>query len=185
MKAHSTLNAELRELATEYVMGTLSEEGLASYEDHLSECSTCQTEIAEVRRVTSMLEPAEREGKAKPQLWERIQERIRKPAIAFLYAEAESWTTLGPGIEVRTLSVDKEHDRITYLARLAAGAKYPPHPHSGPEECLVMSGDLMVGDVRMTAGDFQRIPAGVEHPLQSTENGCEILLVSAVRDVPF
>jgi quercetin dioxygenase-like cupin family protein len=86
------------------------------------------------------------------------------------------------GIEARRLFVDHDNDRVTMLVRMRAGARYPGHVHASAEECYVVSGDLHVGDRRMHAGDFQRAEPGSLHPVQSTENGCVLLLTSSLHD---
>ncbi len=86
------------------------------------------------------------------------------------------------GIEARRLFVDHDRDRVTMLVRMKAGARYPGHVHADAEECYVLAGDLHVGDRRMHAGDYQRAEAGSTHPVQSTDGGCVLLLVSSLHD---
>ena len=87
------------------------------------------------------------------------------------------------GIEVRRLFVDTAADRATMLVRMAPGSSYPAHRHGGAEECFVLQGDLRVGlDTRMRVGDYQRADEGSEHPEQSTEAGCLLLIVSSLHD---
>ena len=68
------------------------------------------------------------------------------------------------------------------LVRMAPGSSWPPHRHAGPEECYVLEGDIDVGGTRMTAGSYQRVTAGSEHPRQSTIDGCLLLLISSLHD---
>jgi quercetin dioxygenase-like cupin family protein len=68
------------------------------------------------------------------------------------------------------------------LVRMAPGSEYPGHRHAGAEECYVLQGDIWVGDVHMRRGDYQRAPAGSRHPVQTTDEGCVLLLVSSLSD---
>jgi quercetin dioxygenase-like cupin family protein len=69
------------------------------------------------------------------------------------------------------------------LVRMEPGSSYPGHVHGGPEECYVISGDLRVGDsLHMRAGDYQRVAAGMTHPVQSTDEGCLLLITSSLHD---
>jgi anti-sigma factor ChrR (cupin superfamily) len=69
------------------------------------------------------------------------------------------------------------------LVRMAAGTSYPGHRHARAEECLVVQGDLHVGDdLVMHAGDFQRAEPGSVHVPQWTERGCLLLVTSSVDD---
>ena len=97
--------------------------------------------------------------------------------------EARWESTVYDGVEVRRLFVDEKADRVTMLVRMAPGASYPPHRHAGTEECYVLSGDLRVSDhLVMRAGDYQRAPAGSHHGVQSTENGCLLLVRCSLHD---
>lgn len=86
------------------------------------------------------------------------------------------------GVDVRRLYVDVARDEVTMMVRMAAGTAYPPHRHRGPEQCLVLSGDLRVGDRMLSEGDFQYAPAETLHGVQSTESGCTLLIISSMHD---
>lgn len=88
------------------------------------------------------------------------------------------WTRLAEGIETRTLFVDRRARRVTLLGRLAPGAVYPAHFHSDDEECLVLEGDLHVGELALLPGDYQRAPKGSWHGEQRTRAGCVCLIIA-------
>lgn len=90
--------------------------------------------------------------------------------------------TASPGVRVRRLFVDAERNQFTALIRMTPGSSYPRHVHNGAEECLVLEGELHVGDTVLRAGDYQRAPAGSQHGVQSTETGCLLLIVSSLTD---
>lgn len=105
------------------------------------------------------------------------------PKFTTLAAADGDWEPIDfPGIEVRRLFVDEAADSVTMLIRMAAGASYPAHRHAGHEQCLVLAGDLRIEDRVLHAGDFQLAPSGSLHGVQSTENGCTLLIVSSRRD---
>lgn len=62
--------------------------------------------------------------------------------------------------------------------RLDPGAVYPAHEHDGPEECVVIAGELTVGGVRMRKGDYQRAEPGSEHVEQRSEAGALVFLTA-------
>jgi anti-sigma factor ChrR (cupin superfamily) len=69
------------------------------------------------------------------------------------------------------------------LVRMAPGSSYPPHLHASSEECFVVEGDLHVGDdLVMNAGDYQRAHGGSVHPVQYTEGGCVLFIMSSLHD---
>lgn len=82
-----------------------------------------------------------------------------------------------PGMTIRMLNLDRERKQFTAMIRLEPGATYPGHAHDGPEECVVLEGELLVGGVRMKAGDYQRAEPGTEHADQWSDTGA-LLYVS-------
>jgi len=98
-------------------------------------------------------------------------------------SDAGEWRSVGlPGIEVKRLAADPERRTATMLVRMAPGSKYPAHRHGGVEECLVLSGDLVVGDRPMRAGDYQLAEKGSVHPVQTTRGGCMLYIASSQDD---
>src|SRR5206468_8051724 len=91
-------------------------------------------------------------------------------------ADGEFRATRYPGIWVRTLHIDEARKQFTCLMRLDPGAVYPSHGHDGPEECLVLEGEILVGNVRMRPGDYQRAEPGSHHIEQRTEVGALVYL---------
>jgi anti-sigma factor ChrR (cupin superfamily) len=63
-----------------------------------------------------------------------------------------------------------------------AGSSYPRHVHNGAEECLVLEGDIRMGDAVLHAGDYQYAPPDTLHGVQSTEKGCLLLITSSLSD---
>ena len=63
-----------------------------------------------------------------------------------------------------------------------AGAPYPAHRHSGPEECYVISGSPLVEGRVLRAGDFHYAEGASDHGEQWTDEGVEVLLVASASD---
>ncbi len=118
-----------------------------------------------------------------PQVWKNWPTIAETGDLYVQRAEEGSWDSAGvAGVEVRRLFVDREHNRVTMLVRMAPGSSYPRHIHDAAEECLVLEGDLHVGDTVLRRGDYQRAPAGSHHGIQSTEGGCLLLITSSLSD---
>jgi quercetin dioxygenase-like cupin family protein len=115
--------------------------------------------------------------------WATLEAARERDAFTFLAAgEGRFEPTSMPGVEARRLSIDAERDRVTMLVRMAPGTSWPAHVHGGPEECLVISGDLRIGALHMRGGDFQRAEPGSTHVVQSTDEGCVLLITSSLHD---
>lgn len=97
-------------------------------------------------------------------------------------ADAQWEQTQVPGVQIRVLSIDPPRDQFTALVRMAPGSSYPRHVHRGPEHCLVLEGDLRVGEETLHAGDYQLATPDSGHGVQSTEQGCLLFIQSSLSD---
>jgi anti-sigma factor ChrR (cupin superfamily) len=68
-----------------------------------------------------------------------------------------------PGIETKTLLVDRGSGLLTMLLRMAPGAKLPDHEHVLIEQTYVLEGSLVCGEGVCRAGEFVWRPAGSRH----------------------
>ena len=186
--------------AVEYVLGLLPSERLASFESGF----TPEKEFA----VRSLRETAAQLAFAAPpqappaSLKVRLLERLDKQAspdpgpqvwkswpadspgaLHVVRAGESGWQAIGiEGIQVKKLFSDPERDSVTMLIRMAPGTAYPPHRHGGPEQCLVLEGDLQVGNLVLQAGDYQCAAADSVHEVSRTSGGCLLLIVSSQQD---
>lgn len=96
--------------------------------------------------------------------------------------ENEGWTAFAPGIEIKQLLIDRQAGTRSVLLRAAPGARLPAHPHHGYEECLVLQGEVRIGELTLRPGDYHCMPAGSIHPEVSTGSGALVYLRSALED---
>jgi hypothetical protein len=54
--------------------------------------------------------------------------------------------------------------------------------HTGPEECYVIRGSLVVEGQLLRAGDFHHAEGASDHDALHTDEGVEVLLVAAASD---
>jgi len=203
MTVHDRLDQEARERCALAACDLLPPAEAAAFARHAAECALCRDEAASLAAAAGELSAAVTGEDPPERLWQTIAARVRsegRPAIQawkrwkpdasgasvgllFRGADERDWEPTGaPGVEARRLFVDPAGDRVTMMVRMAAGASYPGHVHAGPEECYVLEGDLLVGELHMHAGDYQRAEAGSRHGVQSTDGGCTLLLVSSLHD---
>jgi hypothetical protein len=55
---------------------------------------------------------------------------------------------------VKTKELLNDGRRRVYLVRMEPGAKMPGHSHEGHEECMVLRGEVWLGEFLIRAGDF-------------------------------
>jgi anti-sigma factor ChrR (cupin superfamily) len=118
-----------------------------------------------------------------PQVWKQWEPDNPDADISINLQKDHRWESTGvEGIDIRRLFIDKDRNQMTALVRMAAGTSYPRHIHDTAEECLVLEGDLRAGDFQFREGDYHRMSAGSQHGVQSTDNGCLLLIISSLTD---
>jgi anti-sigma factor ChrR (cupin superfamily) len=63
---------------------------------------------------------------------------------------------------------------------MAPGALIEGHHHESPEECLILEGDLSVGELRLNAGDYHVAARGSMHPVLRSQGGAVMFVRGAV-----
>ena len=110
-------------------------------------------------------------------LMQRIQREKAAESPGFLTVrgdQEEGWIEALPGAKVKILQGDitVPNSLLSYLVRLEPGFSMEGHPHPFDEETLMLEGDLQLGDLHLSAGDFHFAPAGVLHGNVHTSQGC-------------
>ena len=138
------------------------------------------------RRIEEKLHAADPAGAAGVQVWRDWvpgSEPAAQAGLVTVMPDESDWQPIDvPGIRVRQLFVDPARDLVTMLVRMEPGAEYPPHRHADVEECYVVAGTLDVAGQRLHAGAYQRAESGSVHEVQSTVDGCTLLIVSSTQD---
>jgi quercetin dioxygenase-like cupin family protein len=84
-------------------------------------------------------------------------------------ADPEGWEPVAPSIRRKVLTADGP--LASYFCRLDPGAELDGHGHAGDEECMMIKGELFLGDLLLQAGDYQLAPAGTAHGRIATDVG--------------
>jgi anti-sigma factor ChrR (cupin superfamily) len=197
---HDRVSDELCERAALYTLGLLGPEETRSFEQHLPECEICGREVAGFREGAALLPLGLAEHRPDPRVRERLMARIsgaepdpgvqvwrswRRPpseSIHVVRALQGEWQKVCDGVVAKQLYADPERDSVTMLIRMDPGSTYPPHRHAGAEQCLVLEGDVRVGNLVLHAGDYQVCASDSVHEVTSTERGCLLLIVSSQHD---
>jgi anti-sigma factor ChrR (cupin superfamily) len=107
-------------------------------------------------------------------------------ASRFVEVAALPWEkTRFPGVEAKTLLVDRETGVVTSLMKFAPGARLPDHEHVLIEQTYVLEGSLVCGEGECKAGDFVWRPAGSRHQAWAGPQGGLMLAMFQVPNKFF
>lgn len=82
---------------------------------------------------------------------------------------ASGWEPLSEGVEIKGLRC--VGDVVSTLARIAPGAAVVDHGHGLDEDCMMLQGDLFLGDILLRENDYQMAPAGGTHVNSVSDTG--------------
>ena len=169
------------DLATGLVLGTLDSESRAAAEESRAADPAFDALVESWdARLSPLALVAEEPMPAG--LYDRIAARLdgagqELPGTFTSRAASAAWEQKLPGLEMRLLHRDKAKRRQTLLVRMAAGATYPQHGHDGQdEEIYIIDGDLTIGELTLTAGDFHLARASRVHPMHLSRTGCTAII---------
>ena len=100
--------------------------------------------------------------------------------IKDLTAQQASLTAAKQEVSKRIAVLMREGDTMSYLMRLEAGAVIPPHDHPQTEECVVLEGEVRIGEESVHPGDYHVVRAGHAHELLRSDSGALLFLRGAV-----
>lgn len=93
-------------------------------------------------------------------------------------AGVDGWEPLRAGVDIKPLF--GAGPGISMLVRFRPGATVPGHPHTLDEECLMVHGELFLGDVLLREGEFQFAPGGSAHSELSADADCLLFFHGAI-----
>jgi anti-sigma factor ChrR (cupin superfamily) len=163
---------------------------VAGVEDHVRTCAACARELEQLRAVvdsfaawpTDVLRP-------RASVQERLARRIAAEAGGGAAVppsarwQEPDWKEVAPGISCKLLASDTQRDIVSMLVRLAPGAHYPAHTHSGVEELHLLDGELWIDERKLYPGDYNRGEPGASDKLVWSETGCTCVLITSTKDV--
>jgi anti-sigma factor ChrR (cupin superfamily) len=178
--------ADIQALALADAIGALDPDERLELEARLAELSPgVRAEVGRLYEVSVDLAAGAPGDGPSPAVRDALLATIAAPSTRTITAAEGEWvTTPLPGVRIKVLSIDRLRDRVTMLLRAEPGARYPAHRHSGPEDCYVISGSVMVEGRRLRAGDFHHAEGDSDHGEQWTDEGAEVLLIASASDYP-
>lgn len=118
-------------------------------------------------------------------------ERIRRQLLQRVRADAcgtpsdtirsdeGGWHLVRPKVQMKVLRRDS--DTVSFLLRLEAGGEIPAHDHQIEEECMVLEGEVTIGELTLSAGDYHLAHRGQPHGKLWSSRGALLFLRGQVR----
>jgi len=192
------INEQLQEHASLYALGALGEADSRGFEAELRLNVELRAFVRSLQRATDLLAMSTLDAPLPSSLRDKVLRRIeaensrKSPATApgaiaglrFVdAADSKGWKQLPvPGAFIKLLSLEKERGYAVLLGKLEPGVRYPAHTNRGPEDVYILTGDLVVGDRKLSAGDFHHADAGSLHSENYSVEGCTLLAVLTTDD---
>lgn len=107
--------------------------------------------------------------------------RLKRAPLQLVPAGTRRWRPNFPGVEVLPLWGNAE--LTSMLVRFAAGAGVPDHRHLVDEDCLMLAGEMFLGDILLQPGDYQLAPAGGRHFGETSDVGGTFFFHGAIDPV--
>lgn len=160
--------------AAEYVLGTLSVDERAALEAELAADAGLRARVGFWQDRFQTL--ADRVPPAQPSddLFDAIEAAVEgrpQPGSLTIRADQGDWVELFAGVFKKSLLIDEQEGAESFLLRIEPGASCPSHSHTKTEECLVMEGEMIIGEARFRAGDYHAAPPDVPHLPITSETG--------------
>ncbi len=91
------------------------------------------------------------------------------------------WRPAGPGVE--TLALCGDQSIVSMLVRFQPGASVPDHAHAVDEDCLMLQGEMFLGDILLRTGDYQVAAGGGSHFGETSDVGATFFFHGALDPV--
>ncbi|MGH8247563.1 MAG: cupin domain-containing protein [Gammaproteobacteria bacterium] len=189
------INEQQQELASLHAVGALTAEEQAQFERDLAANPELRAYARGLQRTAELVAISSSTVKPPARLKGKVLARIdalgatQRPnpnpamtAPAGLRfedgASNQGWKALPvAGAYIKLLSLEQEPGYAVLMGKLDPGTRYPAHVNVGPEDFFILSGDLVIGDRKMVAGDFHHADKGSQHPENCSVEGCTLLAV--------
>jgi len=172
------MSEDLDRTAAAYALGIARGAARAAIEARLSGDPALQAKIKLWQETFVAFDLAARRQAPPAGLFDKVLDAIgadetELPGTRTRRAGTGVWTEMSPGVTYTVLFEDSVAKRRSILVRALPGSDYGAHFHDeGHEECLVLEGDLIMGDLKLLPGDFHVAEKGSTHPAATTRSGC-------------
>ena len=181
---HARLTDTLRDRASLYALGGLSEDDAREFDAHLDGCGVCRDEVRTFTAVTCDLALAPAVVPPRPELRQKLLASITRPptpgpGFHFVHEPEGVWSEIQPGVFQKVLARDPTAGPTAYLLRMDPSSRAATHQHCIVEHCYVLEGDLHIAGRDIRAGDYHLADHGTTHDEPWTRGGCVLMIVES------
>jgi anti-sigma factor ChrR (cupin superfamily) len=174
-------------LAAEYVLGTLAGDERRRFAAALARDPELQALVDDWEQRLQGLEQGRTTVEPSAGLWDKIEAALGNApsdeAVGLTIRSGEGeWQEILDGIEKKVLFFDAAARSESFLLRFAPGARLPSHKHRSAEECVVLEGTFMIGDLKLEPGDFQAFEGDTIHPETYCAHGGLVYVRGELRE---
>ena len=141
-----------------------------------------------LERLAAAIAPLELSQADRASMHDRIIARVSEAPPARTYTvriNEGAWMLAGPGVEVKVLRMDRQQNSQTVMIRMQPGSQIVPHRHNQEEECLVLEGEILIGEHRVGQGDMHIAEPGARHPPIFAPRGALLCIRSEIPPEHF
>lgn len=133
---------------------------------------------ATVRRIATSLSAGELPMAQRTSMRERITARITGDSSVIIAEASVGWQAFWPNVWVKVLRQDLHNKTQTTLLRVLPGGVVPARAHTRDEECLVLEGEVFIGEHRIGQGDLHIAGPDTRHRDITTRTGAMLMVRS-------
>ena len=112
----------------------------------------------------------------KSRLLARVAESERGTVTNTVRPTDGEWERFSPRIKMKVLRREPDGGSMSYLLKLEPGAFLVPHKHAIDEECVVLEGEVTIGDELVGPGSYHLAPRGLIHQPIRSERGATLFV---------
>lgn len=146
----------------------------SSMDDDLNFPPMVTARMAEAIRDVPLDAMAERFMKSR--LLTRVRDHERGANTSTVRPGDGEWEKFSPRIKMKVLRREADSSSMSYLLKLEPGAFLVPHHHHHDEECVVLEGEVTIGELRVGPGTYHLAPRGMIHEPIRSEHGAVLFI---------
>jgi quercetin dioxygenase-like cupin family protein len=146
---------------------------------------TKQTDEQALTAMAADIEPVDIDEQHQARLKHQVMSQIKAAGPVggiTVHASQVQWIELNQYLSIKVLVRDVKNKVQTSYWRLKPGAVIPWHSHENEEDCLVLEGDISIGEQTLFSGDFNQMEKGSAHGPITTVGGALLYLKHDIHD---